>query len=83
MFLAMEPEVEYGVSSLHRRFLEIQGQRPVFKGTVNLQQKYVTYSFEPVGWSPARLRAGRFFGTSRTIATRLQPRRTPRRTTEL
>lgn len=59
-FLAMEEDVEYGVSSLHRRFLEIQGDRPVFVGTVNLQQKYVTYTFEPVGLVARTLAGGRF-----------------------
>lgn len=48
-YLAMEPGTAYGVSSLHRRFLEIQGGSPVFTGTVNLQQKYCVYSFEPAG----------------------------------
>jgi hypothetical protein len=59
-FLAMEPDVEYGVSSLHRRFLEIQGDRVAFKGTVNLQQKYVTYTFEPVGLVARTLAGGRY-----------------------
>jgi hypothetical protein len=48
-FLSMEPDTAYGVSALHRRFLEIQGNTPSFKGTVNLQQKYCIHSFEPVG----------------------------------
>jgi len=48
-FLSMEPGVGYGVSALHHRFLDIQGPRPVFVGTVSLQQKYCIYSFEPAG----------------------------------
>jgi hypothetical protein len=45
----MESAVGYGVSALHRRFVDIQGSRPAFVGAVNLQQKYCIYSFEPIG----------------------------------
>lgn len=48
-FLAMEDKVAYGVSAIHRRFLEVQGDRTAFEGTTNLQQKYFIYSFEPIG----------------------------------
>jgi hypothetical protein len=60
MFLAMEDGVDYGVSALHQRFLEIQGQPLAFKGTVNLQQKYVIHSFEPVGLAIRTLAGGRW-----------------------
>lgn len=60
MFLAMEDDVEYGVAALHHRFLEVQGHPLAFKGTVNLQQKYVTYSFEPVGLVARTLAGGRW-----------------------
>ena len=59
-FLAMEDVVTYGVSSLHRRFLEIQGPHPIFVGTVNLQQKYVLYTFEPVGLVARTLAGGQY-----------------------
>ncbi len=49
LYLAMEPGEAYAVSALHRLFLSIQGDRPAFAGTVNLQQKYCMYSFEPAG----------------------------------
>lgn len=59
-FLAMEDEVEYGVSALHRRFVEIQGERPAFVGQINLQQKYVLYTFEPIGLVARTLAGDRY-----------------------
>lgn len=49
LYLALEADVAYGVSALHRRWLEIQGTPIAFKGVVNLPQKYVLYTLEPVG----------------------------------
>jgi predicted transcriptional regulator len=49
LFLAMQPGEEYGISALHRLFLEIQGDEPAHRGTVTLPQKYAIYSFEPLG----------------------------------
>lgn len=48
-FLAMEDEVPYGVTSSHRRFLEMQGSPPAFVGQVSTAQKYLLYSFYPIG----------------------------------
>lgn len=48
-YLAMDREEPYGVSALHRRFLEIQGRPLAFEGTVGLQQKYVVHSLAPAG----------------------------------
>lgn len=48
-YLAMDPDEEYGVSSLHRLFLAVQGETPAFVGVTNLQQKYATYSYQPAG----------------------------------
>jgi hypothetical protein len=49
VYLSLEEDTEYGVAALHHRWVEIQGSPPVFKGVVNLPQKYVLYTFEPVG----------------------------------
>lgn len=48
-YLAMEPGEHYGISALHRLFLEIQGDPPAFAGQLTLQQKYCIFSFEPAG----------------------------------
>lgn len=48
-YLAMEPGEPYGIGALHHLFLDIQGDPPAFRGQVTLQQKYCTYSFEPIG----------------------------------
>ncbi|MGQ0845279.1 MAG: hypothetical protein ACT4QF_14220 [Sporichthyaceae bacterium] len=48
-FLAMREDVAYGVTAIYRRFLEIQGPRPAWIGVVTMAQKYVVYSFAPIG----------------------------------
>jgi hypothetical protein len=48
-FLALEDEVPYGVTSIYRRFLEIQGSPPAFIGQVTVAQKYIVHSFLPIG----------------------------------
>jgi hypothetical protein len=59
-FLSLKPDVAYGITALHRRFLEIQGNRPAFKGTVTLQQKFCIYSFESIGVVARQISAGGF-----------------------
>jgi hypothetical protein len=65
-FVSMEDDEAYGVSGLHKRFLEIQGDQVAFRGTVNLQQKYVIHSFEPVGLCARTLHDGRFLRHEKT-----------------
>lgn len=48
-FLAMREDEAYGVTSVYRRFLEIQGSPPAFAGQVTMAQKYVVHSFAPIG----------------------------------
>ncbi|MGQ0629966.1 MAG: hypothetical protein ACT4P1_02925 [Sporichthyaceae bacterium] len=48
-FLAMDDDVPYGVTSIYRRFIEIQGSPPAFAGQVTVAQKYLVHSFAPIG----------------------------------
>lgn len=45
----MHDEVPYGVTSIYRRFIEIQGSPPAFTGQVTVAQKYIVHSFAPIG----------------------------------